>query len=143
MTKKSTKVIEVGKRKKNTFFIQSSLYPLFCEKVIVLTAPALSCRCCGKFYIGFSIFSRCWTTLPIWRVSNIVDLQHVHMFIINPIKPRANTKLGIEIEHVNILKIQNIWNLLDAFAVILPQQNQFWFLLMLKTSLAEVRQKTN
>ena len=77
------------------FFIWSSLCPLFCEKVIVLTAPALSCRSCGKFYIGFSIFSRCWTTLPIWRVSNIVDLQHVHINHINHIKPRANTKLGI------------------------------------------------
>ena len=34
----------------------------------------------------------------------------------------ANTKLGIEFEHVNMLKIQSVWNLSDAFAVILPQQ---------------------
>ena len=34
----------------------------------------------------------------------------------------ANTKLGIEFEHVNMLKIQNILNLSDTFAFILPQQ---------------------
>ena len=34
----------------------------------------------------------------------------------------ANTQLGIEFEHVNMLKIQNVWKASDAFAVILPQQ---------------------
>ena len=34
----------------------------------------------------------------------------------------ANTKLVIEFEHVNMLKIQSVWNSSDAFAVILPQQ---------------------
>ena len=46
------------------------------------------------------------------------------MFIINPMIPMANTKLGIELEHVNMLKIQNVLNLSDAFAVILPPQRQ-------------------
>ena len=36
--------------------------------------------------------------------------------------PMANTQLGIEFEHVNMLKIQNFWKAPDAFAVILPQQ---------------------
>ena len=44
------------------------------------------------------------------------------MFIINPMITMANTQLGIEFEHVNILKIQNVWKASDAFAVILPQQ---------------------
>ena len=34
----------------------------------------------------------------------------------------ANTQLGIEFEHVNMLKIPNVWKVSDAFAVILPQQ---------------------
>ena len=34
----------------------------------------------------------------------------------------ANTQLGMEFEHVNMLKIQNVWKVSDAFAVILPQQ---------------------
>ena len=34
----------------------------------------------------------------------------------------ANTQLGIEFEHVNMLKIQNVSKVSDAFAVILPQQ---------------------
>ena len=34
----------------------------------------------------------------------------------------ANAKLGIKLEPVKMLKIQNVWNLFDAFAVILPQQ---------------------
>ena len=36
--------------------------------------------------------------------------------------PMANTQMGIEFEHVNMLKIQNVWKASDAFAVILPQQ---------------------
>ena len=69
-----------------------------------------------------SKISRCWTTLTIWQISNTLDLQNFHMFIINPMIPMANTKLGIEFEHVNMLKIQSVWNSSDAFAVILPQQ---------------------
>ena len=38
--------------------------------------------------------------------------------------PMAITKLGIKFEHVNMLKIQNVWNSSDALAVILPQQRQ-------------------
>ena len=72
--------------------------------------------------MGYKIFSRCWTTLPIWRFSNVLDVQHVHMFIINPKIHMANTQLGIEFEHVNMLKIQNIWKASNAFAVTLPQQ---------------------
>ena len=55
--------------------------------------------------------------------------------------PMANTQLGIEFEHVNMLKIQNLWQVSDAFAVILPQQRPV--LLMLRTFSAEVRQEKN
>ena len=41
--------------------------------------------------------------------------------------PMANTQMGIEFEHVNMLKIQNVWKALDAFAVILPQQRPVLF----------------
>ena len=34
----------------------------------------------------------------------------------------ANPQMRIEFEHVNMLKIQNVWQASDAFAVILPQQ---------------------
>ena len=44
------------------------------------------------------------------------------MFIFNPMIHVANTKLGIEFEHVNMLKIQSVLNLSDTFAFILPQQ---------------------
>ena len=33
----------------------------------------------------------------------------------------ADTKLGIEFENVDMLKIQDVWNSSDAFAVTLPQ----------------------
>ena len=46
--------------------------------------------------------------LSFWIFSNILDLQHVHMFIINPMIPMANMQLGIEFEHVNMLKIQSV-----------------------------------
>ena len=64
---------------------------------------------------------KCWTILPIW-VSDILDLQHFHVFIFNPMIPAAKTKLGIKFKHVNMLKIQNILNLSYTFAFILPQQ---------------------
>ena len=52
----STKtVIEVGKSKKHTFFIQSLFGPLFSKKVNFLIAPAQCCRRCGQFDIGVTI----------------------------------------------------------------------------------------
>ena len=44
------------------------------------------------------------------------------MFIFNPMIHVAKTKLGIEFEHVNMLKIQSVQNSSDTFAFILPQQ---------------------
>ena len=100
-----------GKKQKTYFSIQNWFCPLFCEKVNFLTAPARSCCRCGQLDIGvticvwwlatpfnyydkeFQIFSPCWTTLPIWQISNTFDLQHVLMFIINPMIPTANTNL--------------------------------------------------
>ena len=55
----------------------------------------------------------------------------------------ANTKLGIQFEHVNMLKIQSVWNLSNTFAFSQLNKDQFWFLLMLKTSSAEVWRKKN
>ena len=46
------------------------------------------------------------------------------MLIFNPMTHVANTKLGIEFEHVNMLKIQSVWNSSDTFAFIMPQQRQ-------------------
>ena len=140
VTVSTKKVIEVGRSKKNTFSFKADFFHFFCEKVNLLTAPVRRCRRCGQFDIGvaicvlwlapppnksgegFKIFSQCWTTLPIWHFSNILDLQNVHMFIFNPMILIANTQLVIEFEHVNMLKIQNVWKVSDAFAVILPQQ---------------------
>ena len=122
------KVIEMGKKhkKKHTFFIQSFFCPLFWwkGKFLDITSAELSSlrliwyRCCKEF----QILSQCWTTLPIRQISNKLDLQHVHMFIFNPLIHMANTKMGSEFEHVIMLKIQNVWNLSDTFAFILPQQ---------------------
>ena len=68
--------------------------------------PQQSCRFCDEFDT-FWIFNM---------------FMYVHMFIFNPMIPVANTKLGIEFEHANMLKIQNVWNLSDNFEFILPQQ---------------------
>ena len=66
---------------------------------------------------------------------------HVHIFIINPMILMANMKLGIEFEHVNMLKIPNVWNSSDAFFLLFClNKDQFWFLLMLTPYSAEVRQ---
>ena len=46
----------------------------------------------------------------IWRVSNILDLRHVHMFKFNSQLYVACRYHGIEYENVNILTIQNVWN---------------------------------
>ena len=137
VTVSSKRVIEVGKTPKTNFFIWSSFCPLFCEKVIfwqnqrgaVIAAVNLIYVLQFVFddlqhlLISLArgmIFSQYWTTLSIWQDSNILDLQHVHMFMINPMIHMANTKLGIEFEHMNILKIQKVWNLSNAFVVILP-----------------------
>ena len=71
--------------------------------------------------MGFKIFWWCWTSFSIRRVSNILDLQHVHTYIFNPLTPVANTKLGIEFEHVDMVTIQSVGNLSSIF-FILPQQ---------------------
>ena len=39
---------------------------------------------------------------------NVLELQHVHMFIFNTMIPVANTKLGTEFEHIDILNIQSV-----------------------------------
>ena len=44
----------------------------------------------------------------IWQVSNILDLQHIHMLCV------GHLYRGIEYIHVNMLKIQNVWNLSDG-----------------------------
>ena len=85
-----------------------------------------------SFQFGFQTLKVCFvilgdlislaTTLHIWRISNTLDLQHVHMFIFNPMIHVANTNLGIEFEHMNMLKIQSVWNSSDTFAFILSQQ---------------------
>ena len=56
--------------------------------------------------------------------SHIDEFQHVHMVMLNPIIPVANTKLGIQFEHLDMLKIQSVWNLSSTFlfCFILPQQ---------------------
>ena len=51
----------------------------------------------------------------IWRVSNILDLQHVHVFKFNPQLHVGHIYSGIDYEHVNMLKIQNVWNLSDGY----------------------------
>ena len=50
----------------------------------------------------------------IWRISNTLDLQHVHMFKFNPQLRVGHMYHGIEYEHVNMLKIQSVWNLSDG-----------------------------
>ena len=37
---------------------------------------------------------QCWTTLPIWQVLNILVLQHVQMFIINPMRTYGQHEAG-------------------------------------------------
>ena len=103
-----------GEQQKHTFSIKADSVHFFFEKINFLTAPAGSCCRCGQFDIGVAIcvydlqhllislargmkyFHDVFTTLPIWRFSNILDLQHFHMFIINPMIHMANTQLGIE-----------------------------------------------
>ena len=59
------------------------------------------------------------------------------MFIFNPMIHMANTQLGIEFEHVNKM-FEKCQMLLLLFCL---NKDQFWFLLMLRTSSAEVRRK--
>ena len=76
VTVSNKKVIEVGKRKKKTyFFIQSWFGPLLCEKVNFLTAPAWSCRCCGQFDIGVSFYVW-WLLISLARgLKKIPDVE--------------------------------------------------------------------
>ena len=50
----------------------------------------------------------------IWRVSNILNLQHVHMFKFNPQLRVAHRYHGIKYENMNTLNIQKFFNLLDG-----------------------------
>ena len=129
----------MDKSKKKYFLLKSKVFLICYVKIIFSTSPLRSCHFCDEFDTlvckkamikaytfewsvnGFKIFRWCWTSFPIWRVSNILDLQRVLMFIFNSMIPVANTKLGIEFEYVNMLKIQNVWNWSDNFAFILPQ----------------------
>ena len=71
------------------------------------------------------------------------------MFIFNPMIHVANTKLGIEFEHVNMLK-SSTWRskVFEICQILLflfcPNKDQFWIQLMLKISSADVwrRKKT-
>ena len=58
----------------------------------------------------------------IWRVSTFLDLKHIQMFKFNPQLRVGHRYHVIDYEHVNMLKIQGVWNSSDAFAVILLQQ---------------------
>ena len=52
---------------------------------------------------------KCFDDVELVFLSDkILDLQYVHMFIFNPRISVANTKLGIEYEYVNMLKIQSV-----------------------------------
>ena len=55
--------------------------------------------------------------------------------------PMANMQLGIEFEHVNMLKIQIVWKRQMLLLLCCLNKDQFGFLLMLRTSSAEARQK--
>ena len=50
----------------------------------------------------------------IWRFLNILDLQHVHTFQFNPQLRIGYRYHGIDYEHVNMLKIQNVWKASDG-----------------------------
>ena len=50
----------------------------------------------------------------IWQISNTLDLQHVHMFKFNPQLRVGHMYHGIKYKHVNMLKIQSVWNLSDV-----------------------------
>ena len=140
MTVGNTKVIGVGKSPKKYLFHSRIILSTFLWKGKFFDSTSrelLLLRFFVFFWVAIcvwwlarpltwsgewlKIFWRCWTTY-ILQVSNILDLQHVHMFIINPMTPMANTELGIEFEYVNMLNIWNVWNLSDAFAFILAQQ---------------------
>ena len=50
----------------------------------------------------------------IWQISNTLDFQHVHMFKFNSQIRVGHMHHGIEYDHVNMLKIQSVWNLSDG-----------------------------
>ena len=76
---------------------------------------------------GLQYFHYVEILYPSDGFSKKFDLQHVHILIFNDMIPVANTKLGIEFEHVNMLKIKKNLNWSDTFDFILPQQKQFFF----------------
>ena len=70
----------------------------------------------------FEKFSWCWTSFPIWRVSNISDLQHVHMFMFNAWIPLANTKPGIVFVLCEYTEDTKLLKLIRHFCFILPKK---------------------
>ena len=120
---------------KNVIFIKNWFCPLFFKKVNFLTTPARSWRCCGQFDIGVKIC--------VWWFHEVELLNQSEELQTNWIFYREHTieKKWCSCFSVSLLKIQFVLNSTYAFAVILPQQDQFWFLLMLRTSSAEIWQK--
>ena len=82
-----------------------------------------NCTTCTTCFGGWAISISCKIKLvflkqnkakSIWQFKNILDLQHVHMFIFNPQLHVGHRYSGIEYEHVNMLEIQNVWNSSDG-----------------------------
>ena len=92
--------------------------------------------------MGFKNFWWSWTSFPIWKISNIFDLQYVHMFMFNPWTPVAKMKPVIFFCSLWIYRRSKMFETCQIlFVLFCLQKYQFWFLLMLRTSSAEVRQK--
>ena len=127
------KVLKWKKTQKNILFYSKLILSTFLWK----GKPERSCCRCIQFDIGvticawwlatllyksgkgFKIFSQCWTTFPIWQVSNWIfyreNTKQKHHFyrVADTIKVCVFSSL---------LKIQFVWNSSDAVAVILTQQ---------------------
>ena len=133
-------VIEVGKNKKIYFFTQSWFCSLFGVKVYFLIEPARNCCCCGQFDIVVTI---CVGDLQHLLISLARSLKYFkdvellypsdkfqtnwifyreHTIQNNPFYCVADTIKVMVLFYVSLLNIQFVWNSLDAFAVILPQQ---------------------
>ena len=139
-----TKKLLKWKKPKNILFHSKLFLSTFWwkGKFLDITSPELLFlrsiwyRCCN-LRLCFQTFSRCW----IWQISNTLDLQHVHMFIFNPMIHVANTNWGFNLNMwtcwwYKVFEICQILLLLFCL-----NKDQFWFLLMLRTSSAEVRRK--
>ena len=50
----------------------------------------------------------------ILRVSNILDLQHIQRFKLNPYIRVGHKYHGIDFDHLNMLKVQNVYNSSDG-----------------------------